>query len=465
MSTLLHDFVLLKILYMGRAILSENIDCNLSIGVTETGTIGKDIFIGILTINKDDEEKLLLNNLLYSDHIVNVLGKSNDEKKGKTTFDPADSKKFITNMIRNNAINVNLFRFQPQEQFKLLQEISILEGQRLYDLGKALDSSNFQYIGKSLQLRYQYPKVYTDTFVKSLIQYLALMWVIKENGCGHADLFKDNILKERRMALHIIVNGGAHFSSYQDILNDNLKNFWSDIKTKQSSKFYWNLMVATHGINQANQYYPVVTGIDFIVKEINSNYDVFLYSDNTIKDITAEEILNQNDHVGKSILEELHMHYMERTGSTFRPPKLWRIGKFDKLGEYDLTLPYLMLRKSIREKKITAREVDNQTEKIDRFYQYNNPLDRDAFLVGEITSKDDETISLLKELGIEGITIIDEDLITEYRQLLNDLVNYIECDECVISNEDQKRVLDKITKIEKTDFKKIDKISIPENIV
>ena len=104
MSTLLHDFVLLKQLYMGRDNLSENIDCNLSIGVTETGTIGKDIFIGILSINKDDEEKLLLNNLLYSNHIVNVLGKFDDEKKGKTTFDSADSKKFITNMIRNNPI-------------------------------------------------------------------------------------------------------------------------------------------------------------------------------------------------------------------------------------------------------------------------------------------------------------------------------------------------------------------------
>ncbi|MHA1503991.1 MAG: hypothetical protein ACTSPT_02235 [Candidatus Heimdallarchaeota archaeon] len=445
--------------------MSENIDCNLSIGVTETGTIGKDIFIGILSINKDDEEKLLLNNLLYSNHIVNVLGDSDTGKKSKTAIDATESKKFITNLLRNENISINLFRIQPQEQFKLLQEISILEGQRLYDLGKALDSSNYQYLGKSLQLRYQYPKNYIDTFVKSLVQYLALMWVIKENGCGHADLFKDNILAERRMALHILVNGGPQFSSYQDILNENLKNFWSAIKTKESSKFYWNLMIATHGINHANKYYPVVTSIDYILKEMQSNYDLFLYSENTIKDITAEEILGQKNHVDKSILEELHLHYMERTGSTFRPPKLWRIGKFDKIGEYNLTLPYLMLRKSIKEKKITAREVDNQTDKIDRFYQYNNPLDRDAFLVGEITAKDDEVISVLKELGIEGLTIIDEDLLTEYKILLNDLTNYIECDECIISTEDQKRVLDKLAKIEKTDFKKIDKISIPENII
>jgi len=83
-------------------------------------------------------------------------------------------------------------------------------------------------------------------------------------------------------------------------------------------------------------------------------------------------------------------------------------------------------------------------DKIDRFYQYNNPLDRDAFLVGEITAKDDEVISVLKELGIEGLTIIDEDLLTEYKILLNDLTNYIECDECIISTEDQKRVLDKL---------------------
>jgi hypothetical protein len=450
---------------MGRDSLSENIDCNLSIGVTETGTIGKDIFIGILSINKNDEEKLLLNNLLFSDHIVNVLGDSDNSRNSKTTIDTSESKKYITNMIRNKSINVNLFRIQPQEQFKLLQEITILEGQRLYDLGKALDSSNYQYLGKSLQLRYQYPKAYIDTFVKSLIQYLALMWVIKENGCGNADLFKDNILEERRMAMHIIVNGGAQYSSYQDILNDNLKNFWNDIKTKQSSKFYWNLMVATHGINQANKYYPVVTGIDYILKELYSNYDVFLYSEKTIKDITAEEILEQKDHIGKSILEELHLHYMERTGSTFRPPKLWRIGKFDKIGEYEQTLPYLLLRKSIKEKKITALEVDDQTEKIDRFYQYNNPLDRDAFLVGEITAKDDEFISVLKELGIEGQTIVDEDLLLEYKILLNDLTNYIECDECIISQEDQRKVLDKITKIEKNDFKKIEKVSIPENII
>ncbi|MHA1188662.1 MAG: hypothetical protein ACTSSK_17745 [Candidatus Heimdallarchaeota archaeon] len=107
-----------------------------------------------------------------------------------------------------------------------------------------------------------------------------------------------------------------------------LKNFWSAIKTKESSKFYWNLMIATHGINHANKYYPVVTGIDYILKEMQSNYDLFLYSENTIKDITAEEILGQKDHVDKSILEELHLHYIERTGSTFRPPKLWRIGKF-----------------------------------------------------------------------------------------------------------------------------------------
>ena len=224
-------------------------------------------------------------------------------------------------------------------------------------------------------------------------------------------------------------------------------------------------MVATHGINQANKYYPVVTGIDFMLNEIYSNYDLFLYSNNTIRDVTAEEILNQKDHVGKSILDELHSHYIERTGSTFRPPKLWRIGEFDKLGEYDLTLPYLMLRKSIKEKKITAREVDNQTDKIERFYQYNNPLDRDAFLVGKISAKDDEKITLLKELGIEGLTIIDEDLLSEYRTMLNDIANYVDCDECVITKEDQKMVLEKITKIEKSDFKKIDKISIPENII
>jgi hypothetical protein len=74
-------------------------------------------------------------------------------------------------------------------------------------------------------------------------------------------------------------------------------------------------------------------------------------------------------------------------------------------------------------------------------------------------------ISILKDLNIEGQTIVDEDLLEEYKILLYDLTNYIECDECIISTEDQKRVLDKLAKIEKTDFKKIDKINIPENII
>ena len=113
---------------MGKDSLSENIDCNLSIGVTETGTIGKDIFIGVLSIDKDDEVKLLLNNLLYSNHIVNIIGNSNGGSTGKKPIDPLEAKKLVTNLIRNNSIHINIFRFQPQEQFKLLQEISILEG-------------------------------------------------------------------------------------------------------------------------------------------------------------------------------------------------------------------------------------------------------------------------------------------------------------------------------------------------
>ncbi len=445
--------------------MSENIDCNLSLGVTETGKIGEDVIIGILSIEKEHEIILLLNNLLYSNHIVNLLGLPETKSKSSPKLDPLNAKKYIANLIRNKCVNLALFRFQPKEQFKLLQEISILEGQKLHEVGKSLDSSNYQYVAKALQLRYQYPKLFMDTFIKSIIQYLALNWIAREADCGHAELFKQNILDERRMALHIIVNGGPKFSSYQDLLNENLKNFWSNIKTTEASTFYWNLMVATHGIKNANHYYPVVSSIDFITEEMNSNLDAFLYSGNTLQDITADEILSKTDHIGKSLLEVLHESYLERTGSTFRPPKLWRIGDFSNLGEYEITLPYLMLQKSIKEKKITAREVDDDINNIERFYQYNNPLERDAFIIGKIKEADKEKIYTLKEFGIEGTTIIDESLVEEYRALLNDIANFVQNDECIISSEDQKSVLEKIASFEKADFKKIAKTKIPENIL
>lgn len=443
--------------------MSENIDCNLSIGVTGNGRIGEDILVGILSVEKEDELSLLVNNLIFSDHIVNLCDTINKKKTGDIPISVA--KKYLSQMIRNRSIKIALFRLQPLEQFKLLQQISILEGEKLYDIGKSLDSSNYQYIGKALQLRYQYPKLYIDTFLKSVLEYMALNWFIKENGCGHTDLFKKNIVDERKMALHIIVDGGAHYSSYQDLLNDNLKNYWSSIKTHESSDFYWNLMVATHGIEKACNYYPVVSTIDFLVSELNNHLDHFIYSSDSFKDITAEEIISQEDHVGKSLLETLHENYLDRTGSTFRPPKLWRIGNFDNLGDYKLTLPYLMLQKSIREKKITAREVDDEIENIERFYSYNNPLDRDAFLVGNIKTKDKEIINVLKEHGIEGFTVIDEELVNEYKLLLNSIANFVQSDECIITSDDQKLVLEKIANIEKSDFKKIDKIKIPENLL
>jgi len=443
--------------------MSENIDCNLSLGVTETGKIGKDIIIGILSIEKENEIKLLVNNLLYSNHIVNLVGKP--DIKNKATLEPNVTKKYVANLIRNDSLKLALFRIQPKEQFKLLQEISILEGQRLYEIGKSLDSSSYQYIGKALQLRYQYPKLFIDTFMKSIIQYLALNWMIRETDCGHAELFKQNIMDESKMALHIIVNGGPQFSSYQDLLNDNLKNFWAKIKTSEASTFYWNLMVATHGIHNAKYFYPVVSSIDFVTSGINSNLDTFLYSGNILHDVTAEEIISHKDHVGKSLLEVLHESYLERTGSTFRPPKLWRIGNFENLGEYELTLPYLMLQKSIKEKRITARQVEDNTDNIERFYQYNNPLDRDAYIIGDITEKDEAKIQALKELGIEGTTIHEELLQEEYRILLNDIANYVQCDDCIITNEDQKAILGKIAKFEKDDFKKIKKVKIPSNIL
>ncbi len=445
--------------------MSENIDCNLSLGVTETGKIGEDIIIGILSIEKEHEIILLVNNLLYSNHIVNLLGVPDGKKTRTDSLDPQIHKRYISNLMRNNKVNLSLFRLQPHEQFKLIQEITILEGQKLYEIGKSLDSSNYQYISKALQLRYQYPKLFVETFVKSLIQYLALNSMVREADCGHAELFKQNIIDERRMALHIIVNGGPQYSSYQDLLNDNLKNFWNSIKTSKASKFYWNLMVATHGIKNAKNYYPVVSTVDFVTSKLNSNIENFLYSGNTLNEITAESILSQTDHVGKSILEELHEHYLERTGSTFRPPKLWRIGEFSDLGEYELTLPYLMLQKSIKEKKITAREVDDNIDSIERFYQYNNPLERDAFIIGKIKEKDKTKIETLKDLGIEGTTIADENLIEEYRILLNDIGNYVQQDECIITSEDQKGILRKIAAFEKTDFKKIAKVKIPANVI
>lgn len=445
--------------------MSENIDCNLSVGVTETGKIGEDIIIGILSVEKEHEIILLVNNLLYSNHIVNILGVPDGKKTKAAKLDPQIPERYIANLMRNNKVSLSLFRIQPHEQFKLMQEISILEGQKLYEIGKSLDSSNYQYISKALQLRYQYPKLFVETFVKSLIQYLALNQIVKEADCGHAELFKQNIIEERRMALHIIVNGGPQYSSYQDILNENLKNFWNNIKTTEASKFYWNLMVATHGIQNAKSYYPVVSTVDFVTAKMNTNINNFLYSGNTLQDITAESILTQTDHVGKSILEELHEHYLERTGSTFRPPKLWRIGEFKDLGEYELTLPYLMLQKSIKEKKITAREVDDDIKNIERFYQYNNPLERDAFIVGKIKEKDKDKIEALRDLGIEGTTIVDESLIEEYRTLLNDIGNFVQQDDCIITSEDQKAVLGKIAAFEKTDFKKINKVKIPANVI
>lgn len=445
--------------------MSENIDCNLSLGVTGRGSIGKDIIVGILSVEKCHEVKLLVNNLLHSNHIVNLVGIPISNKIKPMSIEPDIARKYVANLVRNNNIKISLFRLSPYEQFKLLNEITIIEGKKLYEIGKSLDSSNFQYIGKALQLRYQYPKLFVDTFIKSLIQYIALNWLMKQSHCGHADLFKENILVERRMALHIIVNGGPQYSSYQDLLNDSLKNFWTDIKTNEASTFYWNLMVATHGIDNASYFYPVVSSIDFATEQMSTNIDNFLFSDNILYDITADEIIEQKDHVGKSLLEVLHENYLERTGSTFRPPKLWRIGDFGKLGEYELSLPYLMLQKSIKEKKITAREVSDDVENIPRFYQYNNPLERDAFIIGKVTDKEKPIIESLKELGIEGLTIIDDSLIEEYKQLLNEIANYVQCDECIITSDSQKSVLESIAAIEKNDFKKIEKVKIPENIL
>ncbi|MBD3192328.1 MAG: hypothetical protein GF308_16935 [Candidatus Heimdallarchaeota archaeon] len=441
--------------------MSENIDCNLSIGVTEAGTIGEDFVIGVLSIKKEDETKIIINNLLSSDHLISITGEQEPSSKSVGP-NKINRQKYISKLIRDNSIKIGLFRFQPQEQFKILQEISILEGKKLYEISKSIDATNYQYIAKSLQLRYHFPKLYTETFMKSLLQYYALNTFIKNYECGHVNLFKGNILDEKRMAIHIIVDGGAQYSSYQDILNDNLKNFWSQIKNQEASDFYWNLMVATHGIADAYLWYPMVSSIKFITSNLQDNLDLFIYSGNTLKDIKAEDLLSQEDIVGKSMVEILHEQYIERTGSTFRPPKLWRIGDFTNLGEYRQTLPYLLLQKSIKEKRITAREIDDSVENIDRFYQYNNPLERDCFLVGEISDQHLPLIHSLNELGIEGKTIIDEDIIEEYQLLLNEIRDYIQSEECVIYPNDQQTILDKISAIEETDFQKINETTVPD---
>jgi hypothetical protein len=441
--------------------MTENIDCNLSLGVTKAGKIGKDIYIGILSIDKDDELKLLINNLLYSNHLINITGKD-DNSLPNSSLSGQIIQKYIAKMIRENSLQISLFRLQPLEQFKLLQEISTLEGKRLYDLGKKLDSSNYQYIGKAMQLRYQYPKLYYEAMVKSILQYYALTKVMRDYNCGHGKLFEENIQNERKMAIHVIVNGGSWYSSYQDLLNNNLKNYWDSIKTDQNSQFYWNLMVATHGIANAENYYPVVSSIDIIVKNLNDNLSSVVFTDSILEDIKAEELLTNENFVGQPLTEVLHEHYLERTGSTFRPPKLWRIGDFNCLDEYDCSLPYLMLQKSIKEKRITAREVDDDIDSIERFYQYNNPLERDAFLVGKINEKHLPIIELLKEQGVIGKTVHDDTLIEEFQTLLGRISDFIQCDSCIIRPTDREMILEKIDSMEKQTFEELEKIPTPE---
>ena len=78
--------------------MSENIDCNLSIGVTESGKIGEDIIVGILSIDKDDEIKLIVNNLLLSNHLVSI---ENDTKHEESI--PLSKKtvsKYIAKIVR-----------------------------------------------------------------------------------------------------------------------------------------------------------------------------------------------------------------------------------------------------------------------------------------------------------------------------------------------------------------------------
>ncbi|MEA2071018.1 MAG: hypothetical protein U9O98_06980 [Asgard group archaeon] len=441
--------------------MSENIDCNLSVGVTATGKIGRDIIVGVISIDKEEEVKLLANNLIHSSHMINIVGKDY-EKNVEKLLTKEKTKQYITSLLRNDAAEIKIFRLQPKEQFQLLQAISILEGKKLYEIGKSIDGSNYQYHAKALQMRYHYPKTYLDVFMKSLVQYFALNYLIKQKECGHVKLFKNNIKKEQKMALHIIVNGGAHFSCYQDLLNDNLKHYWDSIKTDQASTFYWNLMVATHGISQASIWYPIVSSIDFLVQSLSENLDSFLYTNNTLIDVTADQIEEQKDLLGKSMIDVLHDLYLERTGSTFRSPKLWRIGDFSNLGEYELALPYLMLQKSIKEKRITAREVDDEVKAIDKFYEYNNPLDRDAYVIGRINEEHHEIISKLEELGIDGMTILDNELVNEYRNLLDNICDHVENGECIISKKDQELLLKRLDKIQKRDFKTIESIEIQD---
>ena len=72
---------------------------------------------------------------------------------------------------------------------------------------------------------------------------------------------------------------------------------------------------------------------------------------------------------------------------------------------------------------------------------------------------------MLKELLIEGSYANDERLVEEYQSLLNELAEYVQSDECIITSEDQKNILKKIANFEKTDFKQLTNLKIPNNLL
>ena len=64
--------------------------------------------------------------------------------------------------------------------------------------------------------------------------------------------------------------------------------------------------------------------------------------------------------------------------------------------------------------------------------------------------------------GTITVTIVDEGIIDEYSNLLNYLREYIQNEECIISQKDQADIINKIDHIEKNDLKLLDDISVPE---
>ena len=94
--------------------------------------------------------------------------------------------------------------------------------------------------------------------------------------------------------------------------------------------------------------------------------------------------------------------------------------------------------------------------------EYNIKIDGDIKNILESNRSNDYKFSITWDYVFNEI---EYSLIDEYKQLLNEIANYVQSDNCIITNESQKLVLERIAALEKNDFKKIEKVKIPENIL